>query len=141
MSDWSGGTTFYRVTVKGLISNDAGQILMVSEDGGDLSLPGGGWDHGETLHECLMREMYEEIALTSDFTERPVCAIPRWLDTKQAWLLWLVYDIQYDALEFSLGEHGSRVEWVDADTIKATSPGNKMILEAMQKRKELYGSK
>ncbi|PID31600.1 hypothetical protein CR970_04670 [Candidatus Saccharibacteria bacterium] len=102
---------FYRVGVKGLIRNSAGEILVVHEDG-VWGLPGGGWDWGETEHEALKRELFEEIALTSDFGERLFFAAPKWLEDKQTWLLLLVYEITYDELEFSLGEHGDETKWV-----------------------------
>ena len=51
----------YRVSIKALIYNDAGQILVVKEDGRPLwDLPGGGMDYGETFESALKRELYEE---------------------------------------------------------------------------------
>jgi hypothetical protein len=38
MSDWSDGKSFYRVSLKALIRNERGEILMVSELGSGLSL-------------------------------------------------------------------------------------------------------
>ena len=52
----------YRVSIKALIYNDAGQILVVKEDGRPLwDLPGGGMDYGETFESALKRELYEEV--------------------------------------------------------------------------------
>ena len=52
----------YRVSIKALIYNDAGQILVVKEDGRLLwDLPGGGMDYGETFESALKRELYEEV--------------------------------------------------------------------------------
>lgn len=51
----------YRVSIKALIYNDAGQILVVKEDGRPLwDLPGGGMDYGETFESALKRELYRE---------------------------------------------------------------------------------
>ena len=52
----------YRISIKALIYNDAGQILVVKEDGRPLwDLPGGGMDYGETFESALKRELYEEV--------------------------------------------------------------------------------
>jgi len=36
-------------------------MLMVFAKGGDIELPGGGWEHGETFEKCLQREACEEL--------------------------------------------------------------------------------
>ena len=52
----------YRISIKALIYNDAGKILVVKEDGRPLwDLPGGGMDYGETFELALKRELYEEV--------------------------------------------------------------------------------
>ena len=61
--------TFYRVSIKALIKNDKGEILVVKEHQDKWELPGGGLDHGESIHECLRCELQEELNITNDFTE------------------------------------------------------------------------
>ncbi|MBT5346878.1 NUDIX hydrolase [bacterium] len=54
---------FYRTSVKALIKNKEGKILL-SKDGIDgYDFLGGGLDHGETLEEGLKREVLEETGL------------------------------------------------------------------------------
>jgi len=61
--------TFYRVSIKAVIENEKGEVLMAKEDG-EWGPVGGGFDHAdETVHECLAREMEEEANITNDFTE------------------------------------------------------------------------
>ncbi len=118
---------FYRVGVKALIRNSAGEILVVREKG-LWGLPGGGWDWGETEHEALKRELFEEIALTSEFSERLFFAVPKWLETKKVWLLLLVYEATYDELEFSVGEHGDETKWIrEADIDEYVYAGSDML--------------
>ena len=121
MSDWSDGKSFYRVSVKALIRNERGEVLMVSELGSGFSLPGGGMDHGESVHDCLERELYEEIALTTPFREKLISMQTKFVDTKQAWLMWLVYEIDYDELSFGLGEHADEMRWTAPEEIYASS--------------------
>ena len=52
----------YRISLKALIYNDAGQILVVKEiDRTYWDLPGGGMDYGETIESSLKRELLEEV--------------------------------------------------------------------------------
>ena len=52
----------YRISLKALIYNDAGQILVVKEINRMYwDLPGGGMDFGETSESSLKRELYEEV--------------------------------------------------------------------------------
>ena len=52
----------YRISLKALIYNDVGQILVVKEiDRTYWDLPGGGMDFGETIESSLKRELYEEV--------------------------------------------------------------------------------
>ena len=83
----------YRVSVKALITNDEGQLLMVNEGAHHWDLPGGGLDHGESVEQALRRELTEEL----DVTLGTVSAKPLFLWTfkskkpERGHLLWLVY--------------------------------------------------
>ena len=59
---------FYRVSLKAIIKNDAGEVLAVREKGSDWTLPGGGLDFGEDPMTGLKRELLEEVAITQPFT-------------------------------------------------------------------------
>ena len=52
---------FYRVSVKALVFDAGSRLLVVQESAGHWELPGGGWEHGETLEQCLSRELREEL--------------------------------------------------------------------------------
>ena len=57
----------YRISLKALIYNDAGQVLVVKEiDRTYWDLPGGGMDFGETIESSLKRELYEEVGYKGD---------------------------------------------------------------------------
>jgi 8-oxo-dGTP pyrophosphatase MutT (NUDIX family) len=54
---------FYRVTAKALIYDDQGRVLVGKgeEDSDGWEMPGGGWEHNESLEECIRREIAEEL--------------------------------------------------------------------------------
>jgi len=110
--------TFYRVSVKAIIRNNKGEVLLVKEKGSEWSFPGGGIDHGETVHEAFKRELYEEILLESDFTEKIIDTISFFVDSKEAWLLWLVHEVNVKDLKYGIGEHADEVAFVDPSTLK-----------------------
>jgi 8-oxo-dGTP diphosphatase len=57
--------TFYRVSVKALVRDELGKILVCKENSPHWSLPGGGVDHGEEPLNALRRELHEELGLDS----------------------------------------------------------------------------
>ncbi len=54
----------YRISVKAVIKDDLGNILLLRERDGSWELPGGGLEHGEGVKEALTREISEETGLT-----------------------------------------------------------------------------
>jgi 8-oxo-dGTP pyrophosphatase MutT (NUDIX family) len=46
-----------------------GEVLVVKGHQEKWELPGGGLDHSESVHDCLKRELFEELNITNDFTE------------------------------------------------------------------------
>jgi len=68
-----GFNDFYRFSVHAVITNSEGNVLLLKQTYGDKrwGLPGGGVEPGETIHEAIRRECYEEIGvdlLVSAFT-------------------------------------------------------------------------
>lgn len=57
----------YRISVKAVITDEAGRILLLKEADGSWELPGGGLEHGEHAKEALAREITEETGLTVDW--------------------------------------------------------------------------
>jgi 8-oxo-dGTP diphosphatase len=56
---------FYRVSAKALIFDKSGKrFAVILEDNGWWELPGGGLDWGESVEECITREVKEEMGLT-----------------------------------------------------------------------------
>lgn len=51
---------FYRVAIKALIFNAEQKLAVVINEDGLAELPGGGWEAGESVQECIAREVQEE---------------------------------------------------------------------------------
>lgn len=115
-------STFYRVSLKAVIYDERGRVLVNKEGDSDTwSLPGGGWDHGETEHEALARELQEEVGYKGDFTAKPRSTAVFWLESKQAWLLWIVYDVVTENMDFSVGEDSHEIAFMHPDEFRKDS--------------------
>lgn len=109
---------FYRVSVKALIKDKDGKILVVKENQDTWSLPGGGLDHGEVSEQGLLRELNEELGIRTANIHGINQTLTFELAVKQAWLLWIVYDVTIDTTEFILGEGVSDWSFIDPGTLK-----------------------
>ena len=111
--------TFYRVSVKALIKDNDGNILVVKENQDTWSLPGGGLDHGETAEEGMARELKEELGI-QDLKIHGVNQTRTFeLKTKQAWLLWIVYDVTIDTSTFSMGDGVTEWCYINPETFQS----------------------
>jgi len=120
---------FYRVSIKAIIRNERGEVLLVKEDGGSWSLPGGGMDHGETAEVALARELYEEALITESFEAQLIGTWPFYVQEKEAWLLWLVYEIQFEKpFLFGKGADADEVAFMNPRAFKdATIRSEKLV--------------
>lgn len=110
----------YRVSLKCLIKNAKGEVLVVKETGRDWwDLPGGGMDHGEDLKSAIAREMREEVNLQGDFTYRIIeVEEPAHLGEHNFWQLRLIFEIHPQNTQFSPGDDGDQIAFMDAQVFK-----------------------
>ena len=107
-------SSYYRISVKVVIRDEQGRVLVCKEGTSDTwSLPGGGWDHGESEREALARELHEEVGYAGEFASQIVDTAIFWVDSKEAWLLWLVYEVTPATFDFSVGHDSSAIAWIE----------------------------
>ena len=60
-----GFNDFFRFSVHAVIMNNKGKVLQLKQTYGDKrwGLPGGGVEPGETIHEAIKRECFEELGI------------------------------------------------------------------------------
>jgi 8-oxo-dGTP pyrophosphatase MutT (NUDIX family) len=79
---------FYRVSVKALVFDREDRLLALQNDDGLWELPGGGWEHGETMEEALRREVREELGVEIDRIDSSAIhpCVGRVTDGRYPWL-------------------------------------------------------
>ena len=111
-------STFYRVSIKALIKDKAGKVLVLKENQDTWSLPGGGLDHGEDPKLGIVRELKEELGIENHYIKGVRSIKTFYLEPKSAWLLWIVYDVQVDVKDFTLGEGVTDAEYIDVSELE-----------------------
>ncbi len=110
----------YRISLKALIYNDAGRILVVKEINRTFwDLPGGGMDFGETIESSLRRELREEVGYEGGlryqlFDASEQLYIER-LDVNQICFYCRVWPENFD---FAPGEEGDEIMFIDPEELQ-----------------------
>lgn len=114
-------TTFYRVSLKAIIRNEKGEVLVCKEyDSTSWSLPGGGIDYGETEKEALVRELNEEVGYVGNLAAKPLATTTFWVESKRTWLMWVAYDVIPENYDFKVGEYSNDVSFIDVRQFKGS---------------------
>lgn len=110
----------YRISIKGIVLNDAGEILFVKESGRDWwDLPGGGMDHGEDIKTAIARELKEEVNLTGDFAYQVVHVDdPSLLQHSRIFQVRLIFIVKPEIMKFSPGDDGDEVAFLSLGQLK-----------------------
>lgn len=124
--------TFYRVAVKALIKNAKGELLLVKERSDKWDLPGGGLSHDESPQEGIQRELHEEIGVSDVAVGRPVLVRSFWLEEKQAWLMWIVYEVEIAQDSFSLGNGVLAAEYLDPQVLAKSGDERERFISQIQ---------
>ena len=110
----------FRVSLKAVIFNKKGEVLVVKESDRDWwDIPGGGMDHGETIKSALKRELHEEVGFTGDFTFKTILAEdPTILEPKGIYQMRITFLVEPDSMNFSPGVEADEIAFVDHNVYK-----------------------
>lgn len=106
----------FRVSLKSVIFNHNGEVLVVKEAGRDWwDIPGGGIDHGESIKQALARELREEVSMSGDFEfETILTEDPRLLVRHSLYQMRITFLVKPELLEFASGGDSDEVMFVDS---------------------------
>lgn len=110
----------FRISLKALIRNESGEVLVVKEAGRTWwDLPGGGMDHGEDIKLALARELKEEVNLEGDFSYA-ILAVdsPSFLAHANVWQLRLIFEVVPEVITFNPGIEADEVLFINPETLK-----------------------
>ena len=97
-------SAFYRASVKALIFDDQQRILVYRDEDGVWEMPGGGWDHGESLEECIRRELKEEIRATTTHIGQIRFAFEQLYPARQFHKLFIAVPVKVESYIFTPAE-------------------------------------
>lgn len=111
----------FRISIKCLIRDGGGKVLVVKESGRNWwDLPGGGMDHGESIRSAIARELEEEVNLRGDFDYRILdIDEPAYLQAHDFWQLRLIFEVKPTVYEFSTGKDADKVSFIDPSEFEA----------------------
>lgn len=119
----------FQIGVKGLIQNEAGQILLVGRHGKDqgaahLDIPGGRMDTNESIIDALKRELLEEIGVVEssigDLYDTVLSNITIPVGDKRIPLVLVVYRVQIpEDHQIILGDEEEVYEWRASSEVAA----------------------
>ena len=130
----------FRLSLKALIIDDQGRVLLVKEAGRDWwDLPGGGLDHGESIAEGLARELAEEVNLRGDFSFEPIhIEDPKLLKHINAYQARVFVRLCPENMNFSPGDDGDEVAFLDVTKMSDEQVhARKEIIKFVKKRERL----
>lgn len=126
----------YRLSLKALIYNDSGELLVVKEEDKDWDAPGGGMDHGETYQQALARELYEEIGYEGSFSMQLVgVEEPVYIDSIDCLQVVVGYKVVFDEpYELRVGDDAKAIRYIDADVLGESKDRQTQIIYRFHKK-------
>ena len=129
---------FYRVSVKALIQDGRGKIVLVQERSNDWSIPGGGLEFGESIEVALGRELTEELGVAmQSFTPTPVAAWPSQNKKKTCYCFIVLYAVTPTSFDFKTSEEVPAIKFFSPEEILVPGfpidPADAVLLEYLGK--------
>lgn len=127
---------FYRVSIKGIVIDDEGRVLLSKEDSGMWEMLGGGLDHGEDPTTCLRREIREETGLTVTYiSESPRYFITAPRLNADTYIANVIYEINLQDLNFTPSDECQELRFFTPSEMREVElfPNVKQLLELLEK--------
>lgn len=107
---------YYRVSVKGIVIDEDGRVLLAREDNGKWEMLGGGLDHGENPIDCLKREIHEETGLVvTSVSPHPIYFVTAPRLGHDSYVANVVYRIELADLNFTSSDECQELRFFSAD--------------------------
>ena len=111
----------FRVSIKCVIRNSRNEVLVIKEAGRDWwDLPGGGMDHGESLHDGIARELNEEVSLQGDFTYRVLTVEEPKLLEHGFYQIRLIMELTPENKTFAPGPDADEIEFINPASLESS---------------------
>lgn len=133
----------FRISLKAVIFNEEGHVLIVKEHGHDWwDIPGGGINHGESIKEAIARELYEEVSLQGDFEYKTILAEdPRHSINHKLYQMRVTFLVKPENMTFEAGDDCAEIAFVDpANYENSEVITERLIFEYCQLAKRNQGS-
>jgi 8-oxo-dGTP pyrophosphatase MutT (NUDIX family) len=109
----------FRISLKCLIKNDQGEVLVVKETRRtSWDLPGGGMDHAESFKTAIARELTEEVDFRGAFTYRIIAVEEPKLLLRDLWQVRLVFFVETSNIEFRAGLEADEVKFINPEDLR-----------------------
>lgn len=135
MPNFNTSEATYRVSVKALVRNDKGDLLVCRGIGEtEYEMPGGGIEVGETTKQALARELEEELGFTGKFEIGTLFSVNT--NFKNGlWRMGLYFyvDINTDKMHFSKGKDSSDVKFLAPKILADSTYFNDDTAEKLRK--------
>ena len=130
---------YYRVSIKGIVIDEEGKILLSLEDNGKWEMLGGGLDHGEDPIEGLKREIFEETGLKVTYVSpspKYFITSPRIGTTITTYMANVVYEIRLENLNFVPSDECQELRFFSVEEMKQVElfPNVEKLLALLEKQ-------
>ena len=128
---------YYRVSIKGIVIDEHGRVLLSREENGKWEMLGGGLDHEEDPIACLKREINEETGLQLAWissSPKYFITSPRFDSSVNTYMANVVYEIKLKDLDFTPSEECQELRFFSTEEMKAVElfPNVQKLLELLE---------
>lgn len=128
---------YYRISIKGIVIDDDGRILLSREENGMWEMLGGGLDHEEDHTTCLKREIHEETGLVVTY----ISPSPKYFVTckrrnKDSYIANVIYEIKLENFEFTPSDECQELRFFSVDEMKKVDvfPNVAALIQVLENR-------